>query len=180
MILSNMPIIKRPKTIGSENAKTDLIFGTNTETKKPNDKKNSCINNIVRHVSANTWVSKFFVLKTSAEIYDEMTNMMFVAIIMTSAAASLEVKTLNLEIGFDNKKSAVLPAISLERIPVPKFIAWILPTSHKYVSIYPKNPRTVKNDSIRIPKAALIAGGNPCKSFIDCETSCENAVYMDI
>ncbi len=92
---------------------------------------------------------------------------MFVKNIITKAAASFDVITLNLEIGFDNKKSAVFPDISFDKIPVPKFIAWIPPINHKYVSIYPKNPKIVKNDSIRIPNAARTAGGKPCSNFID-------------
>jgi hypothetical protein len=100
--------------------------------------------------------------------------------IMASEAANFDVRTLNLEMGFESKKSAVFPDISLERIPVPKFIAWILPISHKYDSMYPKKPRIVKKDPILIPRTARTAGGKPCKSFIDCETSCEKAVKSDI
>jgi hypothetical protein len=156
-----MPIIKNPKTIGSEYAKTDFIFGTTTEINRPSTKKNSCINNIVKQVRMKILKLKTFVLKTSAEKYETAINTMFVARIIVSAASNFDINTLYLEIGFESKKSAVLPDISLERIPVPKFIAWILPTNHKYVSIYPKKPKIVKNDPILIPNTALTAGGKP-------------------
>jgi hypothetical protein len=50
---------------------------------------------------------------------------------MVNAANSFEVKTLNLLVGLDNKKSAVLPDVSLDKMPTPRFIAWIAPTSQK-------------------------------------------------